>query len=85
MFRHNLVVDNNNLTVPATALVAGAPWGVGLEWPGVYGDLVSDNTIRGNVNFGILAFEAPNPYPARGEHDLLPDLGQPLRAQHARR
>jgi hypothetical protein len=62
-FRHNLVVDNGNLTAPADTTVAGAPWGVGIEWPGLYGDLVTGNTITGNPNFGILAFEAPNPYP----------------------
>ena len=35
----------------------------GFEWPGDYADLVQNNTIRNNVNFGVLAFENPNPFP----------------------
>jgi hypothetical protein len=63
IFQNNVVADNNNLTVPANATTAAAPWGVGFEWPGLYGDLVQNNTISGNVNYGIFAFEAPNPFP----------------------
>lgn len=63
IFKHNLVENNNNLSTPANPTTSGAPWGVGFEWPGNYADLVRDNTIRQNVNFGILAFENPNPFP----------------------
>jgi hypothetical protein len=63
IFRDNRVLDNNNLSTPTDAATSVAPWGVGLEWPGLYGDLVAHNTVQGNVNFGILAFEAPDPFP----------------------
>lgn len=63
IFRNNRVVDNNNLSTPANAETSAVPWGVGLVWPGLYGDLVANNTVRGNANFGILAFEAPDPFP----------------------
>jgi hypothetical protein len=61
--RHNLIADNNNLTTPRTSS-SDAPWGVGVELPGTYADLIRDNTIRGNVNFGLVAFENPDPFPA---------------------
>ena len=56
------MADNNNLTAPLSGGSA-APWGVGFEWPGDYADLVRNNVIRNNVNFGILAFENPDPFP----------------------
>ncbi len=62
VFRNNVVADNNNLTAPLSGGSA-APWGVGFEWPGDYADLVRNNVVRNNVNFGILAFENPNPFP----------------------
>ena len=62
IFRNNVVEGNNNLRAPRSSGSA-APWGVGFEWPGDYADLVRNNTIRNNVNFGILAFENPNPFP----------------------
>jgi hypothetical protein len=62
IFRRNLIVDNNDLTTPESSGSA-APWGVGVELPGDYADLFSDNTIRGNKNFGALVFENPNPFP----------------------
>ena len=63
IFRGNTVEDNNNLSTPANTSAAKAPWGVGVELPGVYGDLVEGNTITGNVNDGVLGFEYPNPFP----------------------
>ena len=63
IFQNNVIADNNNLTTPANATIQGAPWGIGVEWPGLYGDLVQNNKISGNPNFGIFAFEAPNPFP----------------------
>ena len=62
IYRDNLVEDNNNLTAPTNSSTAIAPWGVGVEFPGVYGDAVEGNTIKGNVNDGFLGFEYPNPY-----------------------
>ena len=46
-------------TTPPTA----APWGVGIELPGDYADLVEGNTITNNPTDGVLAFEYPNPFP----------------------
>jgi hypothetical protein len=62
IIRDNLIAGNNNLTTPVNS-ASTAPWGVGVELPGTYADLVRDNTIRGNANFGVLAFENPNPFP----------------------
>jgi hypothetical protein len=62
IFRRNRIVDNNNLTTPRSG-GSDAPWGVGVELPGDYGDLFRDNTISGNKNFGALLFENPNPFP----------------------
>ncbi len=63
IFRHNLIADNANIHSPAEADVLQAPWGVGIEMPGTYADLVEDNTITGNPTFGLLAFEFPHPFP----------------------
>jgi hypothetical protein len=63
VFRNNLFEDNNNLSTPANNSTAAAPWGVGVELPGVYADLIENNTITGNVNDGVLGFEYPNPFP----------------------
>jgi hypothetical protein len=63
IFRRNHVVYNNNLTVPANELLGSLPWGVGIEMPGTYGDLIENNVVRGNKNFGILGFENPVPFP----------------------
>ena len=67
IFRDNLIEDNNNLSVPANDSAAAAPWGVGMELPGVYGDLVEGNTIRGNAMNGVLGFEYPNPFPPEAD------------------
>jgi hypothetical protein len=63
IYRDNLMEDNNNLTAPTNGSTAKAPWGIGIEFPGVYGDAVENNTVKGNVNDGFLGFEYPNPYP----------------------
>jgi hypothetical protein len=63
IFRHNVIANNANLESPAEADVLQAPWGVGVEMPGTYADLVENNTIVGNPNFGLLAFEFPEPFP----------------------
>jgi hypothetical protein len=63
IFRRNRITNNNNLTTPRST-ESDAPWGVGVELPGDYGDLFQNNVIRGNKNFGALVFENPNPFPA---------------------
>jgi hypothetical protein len=67
IYRDNLVEDNNNLTTPTNGSTDKAPWGIGVEFPGVYGDAVEGNTIKGNVNDGFLGFEYPNPYPPEAD------------------
>jgi hypothetical protein len=63
IYKENLVTENNNLEVPANPSTEKAPWGVGVELPGVMADLVENNTIENNVNNGVLGFEYPNPFP----------------------
>jgi hypothetical protein len=63
IFRQNQMVENNNLTTPANSTTAEAPWGVGVEMPGVYADLLENNVIAGNANNGVLGFEFPNGEP----------------------
>ncbi|MBV8998860.1 MAG: right-handed parallel beta-helix repeat-containing protein, partial [Solirubrobacterales bacterium] len=63
IFRHNLIVDNGNLSTPANSTILGAPWGAGVMLPGDYADLVEGNTITGNPTFGVLLFEQPWPFP----------------------
>jgi hypothetical protein len=63
IFRNNVIEENNNLSTPANHSTAASPWGVGVELPGVYADLVEGNTIRNNANNGLLGFEFPNPFP----------------------
>ncbi|MGZ4352027.1 MAG: hypothetical protein ACXVZ4_00655 [Gaiellaceae bacterium] len=63
IFRRNTVTGNNNRTTPVNATTAQAMWGVGIAPSGVYGDLFSDNTVTGNANFGVYAFELPFPFP----------------------
>jgi hypothetical protein len=60
---HNLVVGNDNLTAPANGDTLNALWGIGVELPGTYADLVRGNTIRDNPNFGLLMHEYPDPFP----------------------
>jgi hypothetical protein len=63
VLKENLVTENNDLEVPANESTAAAPWGVGVELPGDYADLVENNTITNNANNGVLGFEYPNPFP----------------------
>jgi hypothetical protein len=72
IFRKNLVTENSNLTVPTNGSTEIAPWGVGIELPGDYADLVEGNIITNNPNDGVLGFEYPNPYPFSGV--LAPDI-----------
>jgi hypothetical protein len=63
VIQYNLVIDNNNLSVPGNASTLRSPWGIGIELPGTYADLVRRNLIVGNANDGVLGFEFPNPFP----------------------
>jgi len=63
IYKKNLVTENNNLEAPANPSTEVAPWGVGVELPGVMADEIRENTITKNVNNGVLGFEYPNPYP----------------------
>ncbi|MBV9414505.1 MAG: right-handed parallel beta-helix repeat-containing protein, partial [Solirubrobacterales bacterium] len=63
IFRHNMIVDNGNLSTPANSTILGAPWGAGVMLPGDYADLVEGNTISGNPTFGVFLFEQPWPFP----------------------
>jgi hypothetical protein len=63
IFRRNRIVSNGNLTTPANSQVAQIPWGIGFLLLGAYGDLVANNVITGNPNFGLLGLENPVPFP----------------------
>jgi hypothetical protein len=62
IIRNNLIIDNNNLTVPVNGSTGVAPWGAGIELPGDYADLVERNVIANNPTNGVLGFEYPNPF-----------------------
>ncbi len=63
IIRNNLITDNGNIRTPADSDILGAPWGIGVEIPGDYADLVEHNHITANPTFGVLAFEYPDPFP----------------------
>jgi hypothetical protein len=63
IFRRNRIVGNTNLTAPANSTAAQIPWGIGFLLLGAYGDLVANNVITGNANFGLLGIENPQPFP----------------------
>ena len=67
IIRNNLITENNNLTVPVNNSTGVAPWGVGVELPGDYADLVENNIITANPSDGVLGFEYPNPFTPEGE------------------
>ena len=62
IIRHNVIVENNNLTAPAVGNPDGN-WGSGVLLTGDYADLVEANVIAGNTNDGVLGLEYPNPFP----------------------
>lgn len=76
IIRHNLIVENGNLTVPVNGSTGVAPWGAGVELPGDYADLVTENIIAGNATDGVLGFEYPNPINSeafvKGEYPFYP-------------
>src|SRR5262249_51404562 len=63
VFRRNRIVGNSNLTTPVNATTAQLPWGVGFLLLGAYANLVTENVITGNTNFGLLGIETPVPSP----------------------
>jgi hypothetical protein len=63
IIRDDQFIENNNLSVAPNGSTEIAPWGVGVELPGDYADLVENDTIEGNPNVGVLGFEYPNPFP----------------------
>ena len=63
IIRNDEFIENNNLSVAPNGSTEIAPWGVGVEIPGDYVDLVQSNTISGNPTAGLLGFEYPNPFP----------------------
>ena len=63
VFRRNRIVGNSNLTTPVNATTAQIPWGIGFLLLGAYGNLVANNVITGNANFGLLGIENPVPFP----------------------
>ena len=65
VIRHNVIADNGNIHAPADSDAQEGPWGVGIELPGTYADLIENNKITGNPNFGLLGFEFPDPFPPK--------------------
>jgi hypothetical protein len=63
IFRNNQFNDNNNINAPGNGATEAGGWGIGVELPGTYADLVEKNTISGNENVGLMGFEYPNPFP----------------------
>jgi Protein of unknown function (DUF1565) len=65
--RNNRFEENNNINAPANHSTEPGGWGVGVELPGTYADLLENNTIKNNVNVGVFGFEYPNPFPPTAE------------------
>lgn len=63
VFRNDVFANNNNINAPGNAATEAGGWGIGIELPGTYADLLEKNTISGNENVGLLGFEYPNPFP----------------------
>jgi hypothetical protein len=63
IFRRNRIVGNSNLSTPINSTTGQIPWGIGFLLLGAYGDLVTNNVITGNANFGLLGIENPVPFP----------------------
>jgi hypothetical protein len=59
---HNVITENNNLTVPVNESTARAGFGTGVILPGDYADLIEQNVISKNANDGVFGIEFPNPF-----------------------
>jgi hypothetical protein len=75
IIRDNLITENSDLTAPANTSAAAAPWGVGVELPGDYGELIENNQITNNPKDGVLAFEYPNPFPPEADTIFFQNSG----------
>ncbi len=91
IFRNNVVEENNNINAPGNSSSEAAPWGVGVELPGVYADLDRKKHDQEQPQRRRVRVRVPEPVPARTGNDLLPVRGQPnqrqrvLRQRHGRR
>jgi hypothetical protein len=63
VFRNDSFEENNNINAPGNSSTEPGGWGIGIELPGDYADLLEKNTIKNNVNVGLFGFEYPNPFP----------------------
>ncbi len=72
-------------STPANSSAAAAPWGAGVELPGVYADDVEGNTITDNPSDGVLAFEYPNPFPPVEDTIYFQNCRKQGRGQHVLR
>ena len=63
IIRNNLIENNDNLTTPINGSTGPSPFGIGIQLPGDYGDLIEGNTIKNNPANGVAGFEYPNPFP----------------------
>ncbi len=59
---HNLIIGNNNSTVPVNNSTAQASFGNGVILPGTYADLVEGNIIVNNEKTGLFGIEYPVPF-----------------------
>jgi hypothetical protein len=59
VIRHNLIIENNNSTVPANESTARAGLGAGIILPGDYADLIDGNVIANNAADGLFGVEFP--------------------------
>lgn len=67
IIRNSRFENNNNINTPGNNATTAGGWGIGVELPGTYADLLEKNTISGNVNVGLMGFEYPNPFPPTPE------------------
>jgi hypothetical protein len=59
VIRHNLIIANNNSTVPVNESTARASFGNGVILPSTYADLVEKNIIANNEKTGLFGIEFP--------------------------
>jgi hypothetical protein len=59
VFRNNLIIDNNNKTVPANESTARGAFGNGIILASTYADLVENNIIVNNQSTGLFGIENP--------------------------
>jgi hypothetical protein len=57
VIRHNVISENNSLTVPVNSTTGEAAYGTGIILPGDYADLITENVIANNANTGVFGIE----------------------------